>query len=556
MKMLAPIRRFFPFLVIAIAYAWALTVVGQRILSHRASNTIDIRIAHWQLEAGVREGIEAAAEAYRQHHPNVRIIQEAIPESGYSQWLSVQLLSGTAPDIVEMGNLPPNLMTMFYQRYITPLTPYVAQPNPYNVGTALEGVPLINTFQDGLRQSFIDEIQEYMTIPLSRMGIRLFYNKTLLQKLTGLDEAPGNYRDFIAACEVIRSQKQPNGTSYVPISGSRYHLNGWNLSIFLPVTYGAFREFDFNLDGRVGGDEWALAFMSGRLSFDHPSYRGTYELVREITRQFQGGWIGLTRDEAVFNFAQQKAVFISSGLWEAGGLEQLAAGEFEIGIIDFPLPSSSDPTYGHLIEGPRYENPGGSVPFSITKNSQHPEVALDFLLFLASQKQNEVFNARLNWLPIVVGAESKPELAVFEPTLQGVFPAFFPMLGGESAIRWPQLEALFLVDQLDYDSLAEQYQQFYDTRGRHDFSEFLLNMLRGQARHAQLAAAMRTRALLGDENDWARYRNVALRVATTETKFHGSKQLYQNPEEARTRPLYQYSPEAWQRLQELHGPKK
>ena len=166
-----------------------------------------IRLAHWQLEAGVRDGLAEAAAEYERLHPNVRIVQEAIPESTYGQWMSTQLMGGTAPDIVQAGMVEGHLMTAFFIRYFVPLSRYVTRPNPYNAGTDLEKVPLIRTFKDGMRRSFIDETQEFMTVPLALTGVRLFYNKPLLKKLTGLDEAPADYRAFLEVCEKIRVAK-------------------------------------------------------------------------------------------------------------------------------------------------------------------------------------------------------------------------------------------------------------------------------------------------------------------------------------------------------------
>ena len=135
-----------------------------------------------------------------------------------------QLMGGTAPDIVQAGMVEGHLMTAFFTRYFIPLSRYVTRPNPYNAGTDLEKVPLIRTFRDGMRRSFIDETQEFMTIPLALTGVRLFYNKPLLKRLTGLDEAPTDYRAFLEACEKIRTQRQTNGQPYVAIAGSRFHL--------------------------------------------------------------------------------------------------------------------------------------------------------------------------------------------------------------------------------------------------------------------------------------------------------------------------------------------
>jgi ABC-type glycerol-3-phosphate transport system substrate-binding protein len=330
----------------------------------------------------------------------------------------------------------------------------------------------------------------------------------------------------------------------------------------MPATYSAYRDFDFNHDGRVGSDEWAVGYMTGKISLDHPSYRGAFSLLKEVTRFFQPGWTGLARDEAIFKFAQQKAIFISSGLWEVNGLEQLADGRFEIGIMDFPLPRTDDPEFGRLIEGPRYENPagifGGNVPFAITKTSLHQDIALDFLLFLVSREQNEKFNERLGWLPIIEGARSSPNLKIFEPTLEGVFPAFFPALGGESVIEWQQLQTLFMVGQLDYSKMSADYAAFYRDKGRADLEEYLRNILRSQPQQGQLAADMRAIALGGGGNGtsdaWSRYRGLALSPIDAEKNARYYRDLISDPDRTRKMPLYQYTPEAWDRLRATYAP--
>ena len=344
-----------PWIVIGLVFLWSVISIGTRRRETDASDVISIRIAHWQLEAGAREGLAEAAAEYQKLHPNVRIIQEAIPESTYGQWMSTQLMGGTAPDIVQAGMVDAPLMTAFFIRYLLPLSSYVTQPNPYNAGTDLEGVPLFLTFKDGMRRSFIDETQEFMTIPLALVSLRLFYNKSLLKELTGLDEVPKDFRTFLKVCEKIRSQKQPNGQPYVAIAGSRYHFTRWEDSMAKPLTYDALREIDFNRDGRFSKDEMFMGFVTGKMDFSNPAYRASFKMVEEITKELPSGWSGLGRDEALFNFAQEKAVFTSGGIYEAGGIQEQAHGKFELGVADFPVPAPSDPDYGAIIQGPRYE---------------------------------------------------------------------------------------------------------------------------------------------------------------------------------------------------------
>ena len=87
------------------------------------------------------------------------------------------------------------------------------------------------------------------------------------------------------------------------------------------------------------------------------------------------------------------------------------------------------------------------MPMAVTRASKHPEAAIDFLLFLASRNQNEKFNERLKWIPIVAGAKIDPYIKPFEPTLEGVFLAFDPTIGGGTYRMEPAL--LLVSDQSD-----------------------------------------------------------------------------------------------------------
>lgn len=196
-KLLAKITSKLPWLAIAAVFLWSVFSIVSRKKSEPSPEETVIRLAHWQLEPGVREGFSEIAAEYEKLHPGVRIIQQAIPESTYGQWLSTQLMGGTAPDIVEVGMVDYSLLVVFYSRYLLPLSPYITRPNPYNAGTEWENAPLYRTFKNGMIHSFIPEVQEYMVMPLAMGSVRLFYNKTLLKELTGLDTPPAEYRAFM-----------------------------------------------------------------------------------------------------------------------------------------------------------------------------------------------------------------------------------------------------------------------------------------------------------------------------------------------------------------------
>jgi ABC-type glycerol-3-phosphate transport system substrate-binding protein len=414
-------------------------------------------------------------------------------------------------------------------------------------------VRLRSTIKDGMRWTYIDEMQEYVAIPLAQFGVRIFYNRDLLKKLTGLQEPPHDYRAFLALCRQIRAQKKPDGEPYTAIAASKYHLGMWESFMLDGVTYPAIRKADFNRDGVLGGDESYVATRAGLLSLDFPAYRARFSMLSELTEQFQTGFAGLTRDEAVFQFVQQQAVFMATGTWDARGLQEQSGGQFTVGVMDFPRPGPDDPQYGALVEGPLFEQPYVGFAFAITHTSPHFEQALDFLRFMASKEQNEKLNRIIGWMPSVKGSELDPLLKAFEPHLEGVIKAFNPDLGGETWLKWMQLYSLFQVNQLTFDELRDQYEPFYKERGYQDFMEQQRDWRRGMHLDEEMLAGLRASALLAGgteaESAWVKYRSLTgLRQITPELLRSRQMHLIEHgPRDASVGP-YDYSPAVLEKI--------
>ncbi len=493
------------------AFIWSSVLIVLHRVEEAPPGVTVLRIGHWQLEASVRDAINEMAEEYAKLHPDIKIVQDAIPESVYPSWVTTQLMGGTAPDMMEIGQgLTAPLWVSYLRRYFHPMTPIVGRPNPYNKGTPLERTPLRATMLDGMRSSYVNELQEYMTINLSQFGVRIFYNKQLFKKLTGLDEAPGEYRAFLRACEHIRKQIGPGGKPYIAIAGSSYSIWMWEIMMADLLTYPALRKADFDRDGTVANDEHWVAFKSGLLSFEHPAYRLRFQMFHELASQFQTGYTGMTRDDAVFLFAQERAVFLPTGTWDARSLQEQTKGIFEVGVLDWPRPLPSDPEYGPYLEGPAFETPYIGFPFAITRSSKHYEECLDFLLFLASRSVNERFNTIIGWIPGVAGAKMDPLLEAFKPHLEGVYGCMNFVMGGETWNRWQQDYSLFQIGQIGYDELAARYGPFYLETGRKDFDEIQRDWRRAIKVDEQFLTGLRARALLAGGVDadaaWVKYR--------------------------------------------------
>lgn len=507
----------FALIVVVVTFCWSVVAIfSSRQHESGSPDAIVLRIGHWQLEAGVREGLNAMAAKYHALHPEVTIVQDAIPEGTYGQWMTTQLMGGTAPDMMQVGlggAVPYNVMLGYYNRYFLPMTALVNQPNPYNKGTALEGMSWRSTYKDTMRAVYIEELQEYMMIPLSQFGVRVFYNRDLLRRLTGLSQPPHDYRQFLAVCERIHSQIDERGKPYTPIAGSAYHVGMWDGFMSDPLTYGAIRKVDFNRDGSVGNDELFTGFKTGVIDFGFEPFVGKFRMLRQLTGQFQPGFTGLGRDEAVFLFAQQHAVFITTGTWDVGGLyEQAKEGGFQVGIMDFPAPSQDDPEFGKIAEGPVYERPSSAFSFVVTRTSRHPDVAIDFLRFIGSQKGNQELNEIIGWIPAVKDTQVSPMLQPFNPHLEGIFGAMPVTLGGETWIKWQQLFSLYQVNQLSYEEMTREFLPFYLESGVQEWEEMNRNRRRGMAADEQFLAGVRATAAAADASQsasrWIKYRQM------------------------------------------------
>ncbi|MBI1337323.1 MAG: extracellular solute-binding protein [Phycisphaera sp.] len=543
--------------VVALTFAWsALSIYTHRPDKAPPGVDITLRICHWQLETGVRDAFNEMAADYQKLHPNVRIVQEAIPESTYGQWITTQLMGGVGPDLVEVGKVPYNVLLGYYNRYMMPLSTYTAQPNPYNAGTEFEGVPWRKTYKDAMRGGYVEEVQEYMAIPLSQFGIRIFYNRGLFKQLTGMDTPPQDFRGFIAVCEKIKTRRDPEGRFYTPITASKYHIGYWDAYISDILTFNTIHRADFNRDGAVGSDELFVACKTGRLDMGYEPFRARFGVLRLLCDQFQPGFTGLSRDEAVFLFAQQKAVFIATGTWDASSLMEQARGTFDVGVMNFPAVEPDDPEFGFAYAGPRYERPEGAFKFGITRTCEHPEVALDFLRFLASKQGNEKMNQVIGWIPAIRDTELRPMLRAFEPNLEGVFSCDpFQNLGGETFIRWEQLMALFHVGQITYDQLRKQYEPFYLTKGVNELAENQRNRRRGVFRDDQFLAGFRARAMAatGDEREqlWLKYRQLASsRLVTRDLANSRLMALYNKGLNPDSPGPYEMTPELLERVRQ------
>ena len=417
-----------------------------------------LRISHWQLELGYRGALQAVIDEYEKLNPQVRVIQIPVTEKVYGQWLNTHLISGTAPDLAEIGFAKLATDEQYMARFFLPLTELISQPNPYNDGMFLEGWPWRETFLDGMRSGYRPTLQDYFAAPTSMFTVRLFYNRDLLKEATGSDIIPDTTGGFLDACEALRQLGQRQGRQIVPIAGGRYNLGAFAGRYRVVFTSSLEELLDTNLDGEVSTQEAYTGFLQNKVGMQTPAIRAYYECMRAMCDNFAPGFVGIGREVAAYTFVLGKAGMIASGSWDAMSLFKQA--DFEVGVVDFPLPRAGERWHKHVVGRANEASTAGGGLYGVYKYSANRELAIDFLRFLTCERGNELLNRKAEWLPVIVASEPSERMRPFMPDPRGYAASVSFSYGNYAlTIHEGQLER-YLQGELDsYDEFAEQVEE-------------------------------------------------------------------------------------------------
>jgi len=475
-----------------------------------------VRFAHWQLEGGLVEALNDAARLYEKLHPDVRVEQIPIPERAYPQWVRTQLIGRTAPDLIESQGWE-NLIV----RYFVPITDIIEKPNPYHskeweqrlvalLGDEyksgpdtvnLEGVPWRDTYIDGMQGGYMQTLQDFYGMPLSVFTIRCYANRDLLKKAAGTTEPPQDLETFFKICQDIQAYAQKNNLKLVPIAGSKYTESVFRGKYWGMAIWDLLDKMDLNEDGWVDSGEQLMAFMgSGVDMMTDPNIRAGHEAIFDISRYFNPGFMAAERDQSVFLFAQGNAAMIATGTWDAGSLYKQVGGDFEILVFDFPIPRPNNPKFGPYIRY-RLTEAGtkAGFPMAMTKFSEDPDLTVDFMHFLSSQKVNEWLNRRFRWFPATRGARTDAMLQAFEPKMEGVYKLFDLYLTGQTQLRYEQMYGDYISAAQaapdHYERFIRQYWAAYRSDVFADFERNWANSYSVATQTEKALAHARTRAV-------------------------------------------------------------
>ncbi len=397
-------------------YALAVIWVFTRSTPILTDRPVVIRVAHWQIERGPPDGLNAIIRRYEELHPRVKVEQVLVPGGGpiFRQWLRSNLVGGTGVDLVEFG-IWLDGMSDIPARYFAPITKEMLSPNPYNRGTPLEHVPWAQTFRDGLISQQVNAPVpgQFYAATLTEVSTRLFCNRALLREITGGETMPVTLADLRALAGKVREFAARTGRPIYTLAGSRDNAEWLAEFLMQGATMRMSQRNDRN--GVLGHNNWdeLEAYLDGRWSFRSPEVRAGLELMREIGTNMKPGFLQSQRDASAQEFLRGDALFIFAGTWDGTSLRSLAT--FPIEVLRYPQPTPDDPVIGKYLFG-RFADGGGGTAMEIylNKQSAHPKEAVDFLQFMSSMEGSQLFTDHSGWLPAIIGVRVPEAIKAYE----------------------------------------------------------------------------------------------------------------------------------------------
>jgi ABC-type glycerol-3-phosphate transport system substrate-binding protein len=459
----------FGLVLLAFAIGWSFWRVAVLHFKRSAPGQTVVRIAHWQLESGYREAMQAVIDDYNKLHAERKIVIEQVPvtEKVYAQWLNVNLIADNAPDIAELGMSSFASSADAVAKYFIPLGREVMAPNPYNAEQyldelevrdphtidTLEHASWRDTLTDGMRGGYRQDLQDYYSIPTTFFTQRMFYNRDLFREALGSDEPPHSLGQLFAFSERIREWAKSKGRVIDPIAGTRYHRAVFVWTNRITFTNAYQYPLDVDYSGDIAGIETVAGFQQGKISYRDQCMRDYYEVVRKICTLFNPNFAAMDRDQAIAAFASGSSAMMATGSWDGNSI--FSSCKFDVGVMPFPLPAPGEP-YSRSGTLPFSEaTSAGGSGFGVARSSKHAEIALDFLRFLTSHKWNQKLNRLNGWLPIAVGTTPAKRMLPFMPNPYGVSGdiGFRDSGNIESVIGGK--EDLFLAGEIAYDDFAK-----------------------------------------------------------------------------------------------------
>lgn len=357
----------------------------------------------------IQSALESVVRLYEEQNPGWHIKPTHVPIKTYPMWIKTKLPGESPPDIVGIARISQEDMMNYLHRFTTE----AEQPNPYNVGTPLEGIPWRETFLNGLESSFnaLEDSRDVVGTSHISYIDRFIYNKDLLRRLTGDDRIPDNLEEFLEFASNLKQHSEFDGYVIAGDSDAPYFFRRFLNQITQEF---AMREPSLRANSHMGQ---MRDYLRGDWQVDSSPIRESWEIISAFGSLFQSGFLYASKDERIFKFLAGQALMMPMSSVRYGIIAKRAP--FQIGLFRLPSVDPSQSRYGKLVYGPLSERSNHlSMTLGVVARSPKRAQALDFLMFLTSYEGASLFS-RESLSISGVEVPVPEELRDFAPVLDG-----------------------------------------------------------------------------------------------------------------------------------------
>lgn len=288
-----------------------------------------------------KEFFDEIAASFHEEHPNITINVSSADNANYKQEINVKLASNEAPDIYSAWS-------------------GVYAENFAEGGRALDLTDYVNDNTDWSDKIIENQFEPFTFddkiygIPMIMDGKAFYYNQDIFDEL-GL-QVPETWEEFMDVLDVL------SGTEYIPISLG--NQEDWATGHYMTT-----------LNQRMVNADTLAQDYALEGDFSDPQYIEALERLNELVPYFTPDFNSVSYDTGISDFTSGKAAIYYE---QFNQVQYVAVADFNWSWFDFPDISEGDGDQDALTGAPQ--------GFMISADTEHPDEAMEFLMYLTSEE--------------------------------------------------------------------------------------------------------------------------------------------------------------------------
>lgn len=322
-------------------------------------------LTFWSWRQEDKAQYEKFIEAFEAKNPGITVKFEAFEATNYNTILSTALAGGSGPDVM-FARAYGGLETVASGGYLLPLDD--------------SNVPALADFDPAaVAAETMRSTKTISAVPFASQTMLVIYNRDLFDQ-NGISE-PQTWDDLLNASEKLKA------------AGIMPFANGTATAWQNEVIVGS-------LVSSAMGRSFYDDLMAGKADFTDPRYIEALTKLKDISRYFPDGFIGLDYASAQQLFSSGMAAMFAGGSYELSNFKKQNP-DIKLGVFAAPGAKAEDEK---LVA--QYFDGG----YAVNAKTPHKEAALKFVNFLASKDFGQMFADELNNISAVPGVTFKNEL--------------------------------------------------------------------------------------------------------------------------------------------------